>query len=128
MKLNAKEIEAVSKLDDKKRYEYFIKKVADWETAWGLNDNGWALYGDNSGKEYFPMWPAKEYANLCASGEWVNYKPEEISLEYLRNELLKNLDEDGVNVAIFMTPTSRGSAVTASALLSDLEVECKKYE
>lgn len=25
------------------RYDYFIRKAADLEEIWGLNDNGWAL-------------------------------------------------------------------------------------
>lgn len=41
-----KEAENVLKLDNRKKYEYFIKKVADFEEVWSLRDeDGWATLG-----------------------------------------------------------------------------------
>ena len=64
MLLNNKEIEVVSKLPALKRYEYFIKKVADFEEVWGLFDVGWAISEDDNGNSLMPFWSKKEFANL----------------------------------------------------------------
>lgn len=52
-----KEAENVLKLDNRKKYEYFIKKVADFEEVWSLRDeDGWATLGTED-KVFFPIWP-----------------------------------------------------------------------
>ena len=47
MKINEKQIEAVISLPGHQRYEYFIKTVVDWESVWGLYQDGWALASTN---------------------------------------------------------------------------------
>ena len=47
------EMEHVLKLDNEKKYEYFIKEITDFEEVWSLKDEeGWASLGDND-KIYF---------------------------------------------------------------------------
>jgi hypothetical protein len=75
MKLNPRGIEAVLALPGPKRYAHFIKVAADQDKVWGLFSDGWALAGTEDGKEVFPLWPAREYAELCASGLWADYEP-----------------------------------------------------
>ncbi|WP_235860371.1 DUF2750 domain-containing protein [Rossellomorea aquimaris] len=79
--MNIKEIEVVSNLPASKRYEYFIKKVTDFEEVWGLYYDGWAILEDDNGNTLMPFWPKKEFANLCAVDEWNDYKAEQIELE-----------------------------------------------
>ena len=38
--MNKKELEAVMKQPPNIRYEYFIKKVVDFEEVWGLYNDG----------------------------------------------------------------------------------------
>ena len=48
--MNEKEVENVISLPAEGRYEYFIKRVADWEVVWSLgNEDGWVLAGDDGG-------------------------------------------------------------------------------
>ena len=62
-----KEIQAVLSLDAPKRYEHWVKKVADQEMIWSLwGENGWALVGDAVGHQLVPVWPHSRYAALCA--------------------------------------------------------------
>ncbi|WP_454046937.1 hypothetical protein [Chryseobacterium sp. Marseille-Q8038] len=35
-----KKINNISKMSEDERYNYFIRKVADFEELWGLNDDG----------------------------------------------------------------------------------------
>jgi len=130
MKPSAKEIEAVSLLDGSKRYTYFIKKVADWEEAWGLYDDGWLMSGDDEGNRAFPVWPAAEYASACAVQEWENAKPKSISLDELMEEVLPSLSEEGLFVSVFLVPSEGlvAANVLPSKLLKDLHQECALYE
>ena len=116
------------RLDAAQRYSYFIKRVADWQAAWGLWDDGWAMVGDDDGRTGFPLWPAREYADACASGEWAAYRPEQISLADLTSELLVRLREGGVHVGVFPTSSSKGLLVQPNELATSLRAECDRYE
>lgn len=70
MQVNPKQMEAVLALPGIKRFEHFIKVIADWQEVWGLYQDGWALAAADDGTTVFPLWPAKEYAQVCAENEW----------------------------------------------------------
>ena len=126
--ISEKEKESVIRLHAPKRYSYFIKRVGDWESAWGLWQDGWALVGDDADRTAFPLWPAREFAEACASGPWANYEPEEITLDDLLGELLPQLEKDDVSAAIFPTPSDRGMLVRPSTLAKNLSSESEQYE
>ncbi len=127
MKINQKQIDAVIALPGQKRYGTFIKVVADWEEVWGLYQDGWALAATDDGKQVFPVWPAKEYAQLCTDKEWSGYEPQSFSLEDFMGELLPNLKNDGVLPGVFYTPSDNGVIPTVDQLLSDLDEELENY-
>ena len=127
MKINHKQIENVLSLSGSKRYEYFIKVVADWEKVWGLYKDGWALAATDNWGTVFPLWPAKEYAELCAVNEWHEYKPESFSLEELLDKLLPKLKSDGILPGVFYTPYDTGVTPTIDQLDNDLRNELKNY-
>lgn len=127
MKINQKQIEAVSALSGIDRYKHFVKVVADWQKAWGLYDNGWALAATDEGTPVFLFWPAEEYATLCAKEEWGSYKPRAIELEDLMNTLLPKLRKDGVLPGIFFTPSGRGVTPSVDELLGALKDELQNY-
>lgn len=123
-----KEIEAVLRLEGSTRYKHFVKHVVDDELAWGLWKDGWALMADGSGQSVFPLWPAREYAELCAVGEWDGYEAEEIPLAALVDELLPKLAAREVRPGVFPTPTGKGVTPTATELLGALRTEMENYE
>lgn len=127
MKINQKQIEAVTALLGLKRYEHFVKVVADWEEVWGLYQDGWALAATDDGKQVFPLWPAKEYAELCTDKEWAGYKPESFSLEDFMYVLLPKLKDDNILPGIFYTPSDNGVTPAIDQLLADLNKELENY-
>ena len=75
-----KEVINVLNTDRKKQYEYFIKKIVDYEEVWSLKEtDGWATLGIENDM-FFPIWPKKEFAEICIGDEWKNYYPEKIDL------------------------------------------------
>lgn len=127
MNISSKQIEAVISLSGDKRYEYFIKIVSDWEEVWGLYYDGWALSETDTGEVVFPLWPAKEYAELCANREWSEYGAVSFPLESLIDELLPSLQIDSIQPCIFSTDKNEGVVVSTTQLLQDLEQELDKY-
>jgi hypothetical protein len=126
MKISVKHLESVIKLPGQNRYEYFIKKVSDWEKVWGLFSDGWALTEDD-GKVAFPLWPAKEFAALCSKDEWTGYEASSFSLDELLTELIPSLAKDNIHLSIFYTPDDFGVVVDTSKLLNDIARELDKY-
>ena len=127
MKINPKQFEAILALPGNKRFEHFVKVVVDWETAWGLYEDGWALAADDTGTPVFPLWPAEAYARACAVNEWSAYQPRSIDLGYLTAELLPRLEGDGVLPGVFFTPMSKGVTPSVAELLAALDAESAKY-
>ncbi|MBA0169513.1 DUF2750 domain-containing protein [Pectobacterium sp. CFBP8739] len=128
MRISAKEIEAMSKKGNKDRYIYFIKRVADNESAWVLDDDGFALSSDGSGNNFIMLWSAKEYAELCAVDTWSSYKAKEIKLDYIFEELLPDLSGGNTNIGVFMVPSTTDTPIVSpDKLLADLQNECEKY-
>ncbi|MBS7531573.1 DUF2750 domain-containing protein [Hazenella sp. IB182353] len=127
MSISEEQLTAVLALSGPKRYSHFIGRVVNFEEAWGLWNDGWALAQTDEQQLAFPLWPAREYAQKCATGDWINYKPEIIPLEDLMHELLPILRNDGVLPAVFMTPHEKGVTPTVEEFLKDLEFELTKY-
>jgi hypothetical protein len=125
--LHPKQVESVLKLPAPERFEHFVKVVADTEQAWGLYEDGWALAGADDGAIVFPLWPAQDYAALCATGEWRNYLPKQISVHDVLSELLPKLELEKVMPGVFYTPEDRGVTVSAAELRKALEAELSRY-
>ena len=127
MKMSPKQMEAVLALPSVKRFEHFIKVVADWQEVWGLYQDGWALAAADDRTAVFPLWPAKEYAEVCAVREWNGYAPRSISLSDFREVLLPKLKLDGVLPGVFFTPTCKGVTPSVDDLKLALETELLNY-
>jgi len=127
MSISQKQISSVVSLKGQQRYEYFVKMVVDREEAWGLYQDGWALAATENGQQVFPLWPAKEYAQLCVNREWMDYVPAPIPLVELMNDLLPKLRADGILPGVFYTPSDVGVTPTIDQLLEDLNEELENY-
>jgi hypothetical protein len=127
MKISPKQMEAVLALPGAKRFEHFIKVVADWQEVWGLYQDGWALAAADDGATVFPLWPAKEYAQVCALNEWKGFEPRPISLGDFTEVLLPKLKLEGVLPGVFFTPTSKGVTPPVDELMAALQAELQNY-
>ena len=127
MIVSQEQLNAVIALPGPKRYDHFIKQVADWEEVWTLYQDGWALASTSEGDKVFPLWPAKAYAEICAQREWHGYEAVSLPLEKFMQELLPKLKADGVLPGIFYTPSDKGITPDVAQLLSDLSAELENY-
>ncbi len=123
-----KKIVNILKMSEDERYNYFIRKVADFEELWGLSDNGCALLGDNDGNRVLPLWPEKEFAELCAVDQWQGYKPEVIELDNFIEKWIPGMLNDKTSINVFSTPNAKGTVILPNDLYSDLQDELEQYE
>lgn len=121
IKLGAQQLADVVTLSAPQRYAHFVRQVAETGEVWGLYRDGWALARTDDGSLVFAMWPASEFADLCAEFEWDGYEPLAFPLDDLVQDLLPQLEEDGVLPGIFYTPGDRGLTPTIYMLRVDLE-------
>ncbi|MBU0456454.1 MAG: DUF2750 domain-containing protein [Pseudomonadota bacterium] len=128
MKITQKQIEAVIALPGPKRYAHFIKVAADQRQVWGLYLDGWALAGTSDETPVFPIWPAKEYALLCATKDWAQYEAKAIDLDYLLETLIPNLKDDQVKLGVFYTPNDKGVLPELDQFTSDIRMELDRIE
>lgn len=92
----SKEVENVLKLDNRKKYEYFIKKIADFGEVWSLrNTEGWITSGEGD-DFFFPVWAKKEFAELYIKGDWQDCACEAIDIDDFLENWLEGLKEDGI--------------------------------
>lgn len=127
--MNAKKNDNILKLSTEERYDYFVRKVADFEEVWGLKENdGWALLGDNNGRVLFPVWPEKEFAEICAIDTWSAYEPIAIDLDDFLEILSPRIKKDNLFYSVFLTPENKGVIISPEELCTDIEDECQQYE
>lgn len=116
------------RLDGPARFEHFVKRVTDAECAWGLWEDGWALMENDDGTKVFPLWPAKEYAELHRTGNWAGYEARQIDVDDLLEQLLPRLTETGTLPGVFPTPSGKGVTPSPAELSKTLRDEIAKYE
>jgi len=126
--INDKEYASVLSLPAPKRYEYFVKKVADRGEMWSLwSTAGWVLAGDESGNEAVPVWPHARFARAFAVGEWTG-EARAIELGAWMERWTPGMLKDHRLVAVFPTSGSKGMIIPPERLRDDLEKELSLYE
>jgi hypothetical protein len=126
MALDAQQLRDVVRLPAQQRYEYFVRLAARTREVWGLYRNGWALATRDDGTLVFALWPEREFAQLCAEFEWEGYQPQAFGLDELLEELLPQLQQDGLVPGVFRTPGSNGTMPTPGLLRVDLQDELRR--
>lgn len=121
------EITAMLSADGKRRYEYFIHRVADTQQVWGLHADGWASLGDDEGKKLFPLWPHEKYAERFKKEGFADYEPRSIDIDLFIDEWLPKMKETGVMLAVFPVASGKAVVVSCDDLQANLRHELSKY-
>ena len=130
MILNDKEIQSVIKLEPLKRYQYFLKKIADHEKMFALKDEegNYALSSiDNH--ILLPLWPFMQYATLAKRNpEWEQYSISEITLNDFKSQLIPLIEANRYLINVFPVGDTTGFILDLEEFNRDLDVELEKYE
>lgn len=102
-KMNEKDIELLVKSPAQKRYDYFVKKVVEEQKVWLLFGDSWAVSSTVDGNLVLPLWPDKEFAELCINEDWSEHKAVAVELDEVVENLLPQLKEKGILPGVFFT-------------------------
>ncbi|WP_409290191.1 DUF2750 domain-containing protein [Pseudomonas sp. KCJK8927] len=117
----------VSSLSSEGRFEFFMRKVADFEVVWGLYDEGWAT-ATLEGNVVVPFWPEEEFAKRCATDEWGDFWPRKIAIEDFLDKWLPGMHSDSRLCQVFPVPGDVGVVISPTALEVALREELEQYE
>lgn len=127
--LNEQAIKTISELEPYKRYQYFIKKIADFEELWLLIDeNDDIVYSEIENELIVPFWSNEEFTDSCVNGAWRNCTPTKVTLEDLGVKVLSFLRQKKALVDVFPVDNKSGFVVSIEEFLRDLDEELKNYE
>jgi hypothetical protein len=127
--LKDKHLQNVLKLPGSERYDYLIKRSADWGYLYGIRStSGWALAGKDEGSQLFPVWPHARFAELCLTGDWSDCSVVAIPLSEWLDEINTWLISRDLKVAVFPLPDGRAVTVAPDRLSGDLRLELSKLE
>jgi hypothetical protein len=123
------EIDNVLRQTNEVRYDYFVKRVADWGEVWSLKGaDGWVLSGDSTGNiEVAMFWPFMEYAKLCIKDEWSETIPTKIKLAAFLDRWLPGFKKDGRLVGVFPNLAGQAAVIDPLVLKRHLEDEMKGF-
>ncbi|WP_223560445.1 DUF2750 domain-containing protein [Chryseobacterium lathyri] len=127
--MNSKEIENVLKLEPFKRYEYFIKKVADFEQLWTIVDED-GDYAISEVDEFslITFWPAEEFVSLDLQEDWEDCTPLKLTLDDLRDNIFDVINSENYLINVFPVNGTSGFVVNLEEFSRDLNEELNKIE
>ena len=129
MKINNKEIENVSKLKPFKRYQYFIKKVIDFEELWTLLDNEDNLAMSHvDEKMLVSFWTNEAFIKSNLDENWKGFKPFKLTLDYFEDKIIPIVAENNYLLNIFPVGGMSGFVVNLDEFIRDLNNELEKYQ
>jgi len=100
--LSQKDHQATLKLSNNKRYDLFLKKVAQSGEIWSLaNDEGWVTISSEEGENCLPVWPHPDYAKEWCNGEWSDCEPKAVELDVWLERWTPGLEQDETLLVVF---------------------------
>lgn len=115
------EYAAVPGMTDEELLEYFLYRVLETDEVWALKEGSQWIRRELDGRETFPVWPYKRYADEAAVGDWQSFKPVADTVEFFLYQTLNKLALQNVLVEIMPRTTGPGSLVSPQRLFNFLE-------
>ena len=126
--INAQHFTNVSKLQPPQRYDYFVKRVADWGQGWTLQDERGLVAGaDDEGVIHVPLWSHPLFAEMSMKGEWSEAKVVSLDLDDLLDNVLPQLERNKQRVSVMPVADRAGVSVDPKRLRDDLLSELDKF-
>ena len=115
------ELETFTDISSDERLSYCLTRICESEEVWGLAEpQGWVISEADEAVS-LPIWPYREFAQMCIKDEWQNAEPQAISLEHFVYKVSQMLIENDMMVEVFTTPQSPGQRLEAKAFFKILE-------
>ncbi|SFD83740.1 Protein of unknown function [Chitinophaga sp. CF118] len=129
-KINQKEIDSLINSSPETRFEYAVKRIADWEKVWTIVDDAGniGMLTDEAKNVIFPLWPFEEFAKLCCKDEFQRFKPLAIELSEFLENYLPDYEKKGYKFSVLPLPTGKGEIMEISMFKVALDSELDRIE
>ena len=116
-------------LSVQERYNYMIRKVADFEEVWLIRNSDGLIQTvllENE-IESVPVWPEKEFAEQMLVNKWRNCSTQFMDI-YEFMDWLDQLSVDNLLIAAFPLPNLDSIKIDPLEFKKHLKEECSQYE
>ena len=128
-RLEEGQLDSLLALSSEDRYRHFLEKVADWEELWGARDtDGWLVQATSDGQSYISLWPHPHFAIDAIKRHCPGNFEEEIDFEFLLNQWLPLLKQEGIKISVFPNRQWHSVLVDADKFEADLKTEISKLQ
>ncbi|HBF88981.1 MAG TPA: hypothetical protein DDX39_10105 [Bacteroidales bacterium] len=113
-------------ITDGERYQYLIDKAVETKTVWLLKaiDGMFAMFEDDKGQEYLPIWPEKEFTKFYVQDDWEEYEAEEMKIYEFLN-WMQELSDDKILIAAFPDENNKVIPIPPLEIRKHLELLLK---
>lgn len=116
-------------LAPQKRYDYFIKKIADAQQLWTIVDSeGNYAISMIDKHSLISFWPEEEFIASNLEENWEDYKPLLLTLDDLSDNVIDYIAQEGLLINVFPLNGRSGFVVDLEEFSRDLTTELKNYE
>ncbi len=121
---SAAELSDIFRLSAPDRYTLFLTDAVVNAKVWTLKgEDGFVAFSDDAGRDCFPFWPAPEFAEALADGDWSDCQAEPLPLAVFMDRWLPGMARDERPVAVFPAPDGSCIVMDPLTLLQDLKEE-----
>lgn len=129
MNINPKELENVSRMKPFDRYEYFIRKVADFQELWTIVDEeGEVALSEIKDNKLVSFWTSEPFIESNLSGGWKNCSAFKLHLEDLDETIFPLISDNNYLINVFPVNGKSGFVVNIDEFIRDLNEELEQYE
>lgn len=118
----------INKATDNERYAYLIQQIVESKLVWMLqaSDGMFAMFEDNAGKQYIPVWPHENSAISFISDDWEDYTATSMKVEEFM-DWLDELDRDQIIIGAYPNDNMQVIPVPAAEMKTHLKDASRKY-
>jgi hypothetical protein len=127
MSIRQEEINSVIKLSPLQRYEYFVKKVSDFEKVYSIKERDEWFISEGRNNKFFMLWSASEFAKLFIKDRWEQCTVESIKLSEFIEILIPLAESRNILFSVFGVNGKSGFVVDSKELFRDLTNEIENY-
>jgi hypothetical protein len=113
-------INSVMQLTADKRYAYLLEQAKANQEVWILTDEHGSVMLNTEDEDCVPVWPAKEFAQYWATGEWADCKAKAISVNDWLERWTSGLEGDDLCVVVCPNPEEAGLVLDPDMFDEDL--------
>jgi len=125
--MNHHEIENVSKLSPKSRYDYFIRKIADFEELWTIIDaNSDFTLAEIENSTVISFWTHEAFIESNLTPDWADCIPFKMDIDTLQDIVIPLIRQNNYLINVFPVDSRIGYIVALNDFVNDLNEELEQ--